>query len=436
MPTHAERSRPRVRLIVAKVTRTGDSAPVLEFPLAVTSVAAGAAAAGVGWLLVTGLAMAAWFSVMAMPLTGVISVASQFWLAGHGAGATINGVPVTLIPLGLTALCVLLARSVVSLAVRAIPAEELDGLGAAKVMGLASVGYAVVVGIVALTVGASPRIGWALLGGLIVGVLGAAWALAARVRALLPLPTWLTGLPRAVGAGLAAMTAVAATVLLVALIVGSERIGMIEGSLGPDAVGTWLLVIVQLLFLPNLLAWTASWVLGAGFSMGVGSFVSPMLTTVGLLPAVPAFGAVPESGGGSVWSYAWLASGVLVGAVAGTAAAMRPAVGGSLARALARGAGSGLGTALAVVLIGALSRGDLGSGRLVGLGPVVFTLLWLAPLPMIVGGALAAAVHWFVKGRHLPPGPKPVTADDTTQLLSGVTERLEQETLVLGRRDG
>ncbi len=394
----------------------------------------GAGAALVGWLLVTGLVMLGWFTAMGLPLPQVLGFAGQLWLAAHGAGAMIGELLVTLAPLGLTALFVLLARSLVALTLRAAPASSWDGWGVLKAWGLATVGYALVAVVIALVSGAAPRVGWALLGGVVIGGLGAGWALQRRLRALWPLPQWLHGLPRAVVAGLAAMTALSAAALIVALIVGADRVGRIEHALAPDGVGSWLLVLTQLLFLPNLLAWTASWMLGAGFSVGVGSFVSPMLTSVGLLPAIPAFGAVPQPGGGGPWSYAWLLSGMLAGGVAGWLASARPAVGGTLVRALARGAGSGLGTAVAVVLIGAASRGDLGADRLVGFGPVLVNLIWLAPLPMVAGGAVAAGVHWMLKARHLPPAPRAVGADDTTELFDLPTDALEQRTVPLGRR--
>ena len=96
---------------------------------------------------------------------------------------------------------------------------------------------------------------------------------------------------------------------------------------------------------------------------------------------------------------------------------------------LARGAGSGLGTAVIVIAVAALSRGDLGAGRLTGMGPVLLNLLWLAPAPMLVGGAAAALIHWFARGRHLPA----VSAEDSTELIDLPTESLETETVVLGR---
>lgn len=430
MPTRSERRRSRVRLTVAEVNAPEQAAAAPEFPLVPVALAAGLASAIAGWLLVAGLVMTAWFTAMAMPVQTALGFAAQFWLAGHGAGASVGGVLVTITPLGLSVLFVLLARTVTSLVLRATAREHLDGRGAPTAWGLATAGYALTAAVIAGASGAGPRAGWALLGGAVVGGLGAGWSLAGRLRVVLVTPAPLRGIGRAVLAGVATITAVAAAVLVLALLLGSRRIGMIEDALAPDAVGAWLLVVLQLLYLPNLLAWTASWALGAGFGVGVGSLVSPMLTTAGMLPAVPALGAVPEPGAGGPWSYAWLLSGVLAGAAAGwvAAAAPRPER-RSLTLWLARGAGSGLGTAVIVIAIAALSRGDLGAGRLTGMGPVLLNLLWLAPAPMLVGGAAAALTHWFARGRHLPA----VSVEDSTELIDLPTESLETETVVLGR---
>lgn len=418
-----------MRLTVAELTGEERAAAAPEFPLLPVALAAGAASALAGWLLVSGLVMIAWFTAMAMPVPTALGFAGQFWLAGHGVGAAIGSLVVTLTPLGLSALFVLLARLVTGLVLRATSADHLDGRGALRAWGLATAGYGLVTVVVAVASGAGSRIGSAVVGGLVVGALGAGWALARRLRALVSAPPALTGIGRAIMAGLAAMAAIAAVVLAVALLRGAGRISVIEASLAPDAVGSWMLVALQLLYLPNLLAWTASWALGAGVSVGVGSLVSPMLTTAGLLPAIPVFGAVPEPGPGGPWSYAWQLSGVLAGVVAGWAAVRSaPAGQRSLVAWLARGMGSGFGVALAVLVLAALSRGDLGAERLIGMGPVVLNLLWLAPVPMLVGGAGAALVHWYAKGRRLPSSD---LADIDSAEAS--TEALDVDTVAIGR---
>ena len=432
MPIRSERRRPRVRLTVAEVSADQQAAAAPEFPFVPVALGAGAASALAGWLLVAGLVMAGWFTAMAMPVPVALGFAGQFWLAGHGAGAVIGGLPVTLTPLGLSCLFVLLARLVTGLGLRGTAPENLDGRGALIAWGLATAGYALVASVVALASGAGPRVGWALLGGAVIGALGAAWALAGRLRPLVAMPAALRGLGRAVLAGLATMTAIAAVVLLIGLLLGSQRISVIEDALAPDAVGSWLLVTLQLLYLPNLLAWAASWALGAGISVGVGSLVSPMLTTAGMLPAIPAFGAVPEAGPGGPWAYAWFASGVLVGAVAGWVASVRaPARWRSLTAWLIRGAGAGLLVAIIVLVVAALSRGDLGAGRLVGMGPVLLSLLLLAPLPMLVGGAASALTHWLVRGRQLPASDP---AEASTAIIDDLpTEQLSADTVSLAR---
>ncbi|MFT3969389.1 MAG: DUF6350 family protein [Micropruina sp.] len=432
MPTRSERRRSRVRLTVAEVTAEREAAAAApEFPLLPVALIGGAASALAGWLLVSGLVMIGWFTAMAMPVPTALGFAGQLWLAGHGVGATIGDLLVTLTPLGLSALLVVVARVVTGLGLRATSADNLDGRGALRAWGLAATGYTLVVVVVALASGAAPRAGSAVLGGLLVGGLGAGWALAGRLRALTAAPVVVRGIGRAVLAGLATMVAIAAIVLVIGLVRGSERISVIEASLAPDAVGSWLLVALQLLYLPNLLAWAASWVLGAGISVGLGSLVSPMLTTAGLLPAIPVFGAVPEPGSGGPWSYTWLLSGLLVGAVAGwVAARTAPGAHRSLTVWLARGAASGLAVALVVILLGVLSRGDLGIERLIGMGPMLLNLVWLAPLPMLVGGALAALVHWFARGRLVPAsGPD----EDVTEPIEAVTEPLDVDTVVIGR---
>lgn len=422
MPEPFQRRRPRVRLTVSEVNAPHRSVPTPELPLVPMALAAGALSGLVGWLLVTGLVMAAWFTAMAMPLPTALGFAGQVWLSAHGLGATVGTVTVTLAPLGLTALLLLVTRTVTRLVLRATAPEDLLGHGVLRAWGLAAGGYALFAALIAIVSGSAPRAGWALVGGAVVGALGCGWALAGRLRSLVRLPAVLDGLGRAVLAGVGAMSALAALVLLIGLLLGVDRVGLIEQSLAPDAVGAWLLVALQLLYLPNLLAWSASWTLGAGLSVGTGSFVSPILTTAGVLPAIPVFGAVPAAGAGGPWSYAWLASGVAVGAVAGWAASALRRSHGALPLWLARGAGAGLGTAVVVVALGLLSRGDLGVDRLVGLGPVPANLLLLAPGTMLAGGALAAVVHWLLRGRHLP-------SDDA----EAPTESLDTVTVVLGR---
>ncbi len=182
---------------MAEVNRDSESPTTVEFPLLPMALAGGAAAAMVGWLLVIGLVMIGWFTAMAMPVPRMLGFAGQLWLAGHGAGATIGDITLTLIPLGLSVLFVLLTRTVVGSA--CVPRRRGAGrLGAVKAWGLATCGYGFVGAVVSLPAGAAPRIGWAVLGGLVVGGLGAGWVPHRGCARLVTVPAWLQGLPRAI----------------------------------------------------------------------------------------------------------------------------------------------------------------------------------------------------------------------------------------------
>lgn len=71
--------------------------------------------------------------------------------------------------------------------------------------------------------------------------------------------------------------------------------------------GVWggiALTVGQLMVLPNLVVWAASWMTGAGFSVGAGSVISPSVTLAGPIPSIPVLGALPSVSG--EWGFAVL----------------------------------------------------------------------------------------------------------------------------------
>jgi hypothetical protein len=136
-------------------------------------------------------------------------------------------------------------------------------------------------------------------------------------------------------------------------------------------VGGIAVTIAQLAYLPNLVVWCASWLLGPGFALGVGSSVSPAATLLGPIPGIPVFGAIPT--GDLPFGFLGLIVPVLVGFLG--AAAVRPALvrdlgtrgsAGSLALA---GIGIGVVAAALVGLLALLSAGAIGPERLSEVGP-------------------------------------------------------------------
>ena len=62
-----------------------------------------------------------------------------------------------------------------------------------------------------------------------------------------------------------------------------------------DVLGATVITLAQLAYVPTLVVWGLSFVAGPGFAVGEGTAVSPAGTQVGVVPGLPALGAVPES---------------------------------------------------------------------------------------------------------------------------------------------
>src|SRR5690606_30762586 len=122
----------------------------------------------------------------------------------------------------------------------------------------------------------------------------------------------------------------------------------------------------QLAFLPNLVIFAASWLVGPGFAIGAGSSVSPIATQLGPLPAVPFFGALPS--GDLAFGFVGLLVPVLAGFL--VAAILRPRLVESLdvdrplLWLIGTGAAAGVVAGLLLGGLAAVASGAAGPGRL------------------------------------------------------------------------
>lgn len=203
------------------------------------------------------------------------------------------------------------------------------------------------------------------------------------------------------GFGLRAGTAATAAVVAVAgivvalLLFGSfaEVITLYERS-HAEVVGGIALTVGQLAFLPDFVGWATAWLVGPGFAIGTGSSVSPIATTLGPVPGLPVFGALPASG--HTFGFAW----VLVPVVASFAVAglLRPrlvralgAEDSALRRALA-GVATGVVAGVLVGFLAWVSSGSFGPGRLADVGPHALVVGAFAALEVGVPAVVALAV--------------------------------------------
>jgi len=187
-------------------------------------------------------------------------------------------------------------------------------------------------------------------------------------RQLLSLmPESLKVLPRAAAAGFFGLIGAGALLALISLAWHFPQAKGIFEFLTPNFFGGLLIVIAGIGYLPVLILWSTSYLLGAGFAIGPGIGMSPFVPAPPStqLPAFPLLAALPEKVGPIAWGLPVIA--VIVGVGIGLMVARS-----TRQPALVR---LGIATAVTVVvglalgLVSALASGSLGDIRLAAIGP-------------------------------------------------------------------
>lgn len=431
MPTPNASRRTRFQLTVSSPGEP-EEAPVVAptrvpyVPWLVAALAWSAGVAVLGLATVTVLLVVGWLTALRTSVAAVVQTAGQVWLSVHQVAAEVHPLSWHLAPLTLT-LTLAAACAVVGHHAAGQVQQDADAPASARwgsfagVVVVCSLAYAATCGVIASLIATTHQAVDVLLPALAIAAVGSGYG-ALRGLDLHPLaglPAWGRRLPGAAAVGVGVISLAAVLALSVGLVAHHDRVGAAVDALAPDAVGVGLLVLLHLCFGPNLVAWVGSWVLGAGTSFGPGTLVAPGVTQVGALPAVPVFGAIPVVP--SVWSWGWLATGLVAGAAAGWWVVRRvtPAADDAAAsdnndeaatpaspHTVWQAALGGLAAALAWLAFSWVARGDLGTERLVGMGPVFPDLLWWASAPLVVAAATAGLVA-FLRAR-----PRPTASSD------------------------
>lgn len=375
--------------------------PPIGWP--VVAVVAGLTSAAIGWVAWVGIAMLGWLAGGTGTFAAAVSLGSDLWLLGNGVSARIGTIPVTLVPWGATAAAAFLVARSAALAARVVRLEQTAGPG--------SIGVTVVVSYLLPVLGAGVYLGepWQAPGhwGAVILVLGGAavWGSSRELgQTLLPgWPAWARAVPRAVLGTQLVLLGAGVAVVVTGLWLHLARLENLNASLHPGVAGGIALLLGQLAFAPNFFVWAASYALGAGFTVGAGSVVAPAASQIGVVPGIPVFAALPETGPGSALLLWWLSAGVLAGVVAaGLVVRARPT-----ARfdetSLVGGLAGLLGGVVFVGLAWAAS-GDLGTLRLADLGPQLRPLLVMATSTLGLSGMLTGLLLGLVRRRH-PASP-------------------------------
>lgn len=379
-----------------------------SLPLAPVAFVGGVLAALVPLLVCLGLGVVGWFLADAgshgTPSDG-LRVGATAWLLAHGSGVAVEGVRLTVVPLGLTLLA---AWSTWRSGLRVGDlvsghGPDADGIEDGErdwtvpvAVALLAAGYAVVgvlTGALAATRASAPDsttvLGWSLLLCALVG--GAAVATGSGRAAI-----WATALPPTVLETVRSARLVLRTWLLVCLLLllGSFVVDLgtavnVMSQLHSGAGDVVLVLLVSLLLLPNAVAFAGSYLAGPGFTVGTGTLVSPSLVVLGPLPVFPVLAALPDAGDPPGWTAALVAVPPLVAAVA-VALAQRSAPTLRWEEAALRGCVGGALAAVAFTVLAGLAGGAVGPGRMREVSPLVGDVLVQSLTTFALGGLLGA----------------------------------------------
>lgn len=344
---------------------------------------------------------------------------ADLWLVGHGVDVRFTLDEVTAASLGFTGADAPFAVTIAALGFALLTVA----LGVRAGRRVAETGHLLLGGLVAVIVfaGLSLGIAWSAIHPLARPSLVQAAILPALVFALglaigmvrearVAPPVVLERIPSAArafiastvrgGIGAAALIMLAASVVTGIAVLGSyARVITLYEGLHTEVLGGVIVTLGQLAFVPNVVVWTASWLIGPGFALGTGSAVGPIGTQLGPIPAIPILGALPvgDVPFGILGLLVPVIAGFLAGAIAGPG--VRTRLDG--VPLLLVGPAIGLIGGLVLGFLAWASAGSAGPGRLVNVGPDPWTVGLFAALEI----GLAASIGVFASLRRRTPEP-------------------------------
>ena len=361
------------------------------------SLAAGLWAAGIGLLLAAAPMLILWLGNTGgeteIGWAQALRWGGLLWLVANGAAVSIAGITITLLPWGLVLVPLVLLSAGTAWAVRRSEAREPLAVLWAIAPGV--VLYTLIAaGIDVLVSEPVARVDLldAVLGGLVVALLGASWG-GIRASGLidrLPVPLTVRAGVRSAAVAVFVVIGIGAIAATVSLLVGIDDAITMGRSLSAGAGGGVGLLLLGLAYVPVMVTWGAAYVLGAGVTLGGGAVLSPFLatTTPADLPAFPLLATLPQQPPPMAWLLP--VSGILAGVLAGALIARTCRAEARLVR-LAVAAAAAVGAGLLLAIMAWLSLGSLGTDALVDLGPDP-TIVGVLGVVLVSIGAVPAAV--------------------------------------------
>jgi hypothetical protein len=365
-------------------------------------------------------------------LPGVLRSAGLLWLGAHHVEITVRGVGrIGLLPLGL----VLLPGALLERAGRWLTHEghvrRLRHVWhAALAIAFPYALFTAAVAVGSRTPVAAPSLWQAVVVGFLIAFVAAGFGAARGLAPWRKLAGLIPPRPRSIVLGmvasLAMVTAAGALLSAASLIVHLDEYKTAVTNLNPGLFGSVLLLLAGLSYLPNSVIWAVAYMLGPGFSFGVGTAVSPNGSALGAIPAFPMLAGLPFGPGAAfpMWlGFFVLVTPYLAGVLAGVMT-VRIAPTPYLEAAPLWGLVTGSLTAAVIGVLAKFSGGPLGAGRLGSVGPPAAEVAVVALLEIGVTAAVTAGlVNWLILRHHVKrieqgiaaraSGPLPAVIDET-----------------------
>lgn len=403
-------------------------------PWTVGAITTALGVAVAGWFLVSAWVLIGWGTDMVGGVSAALAFATRAWLATNGTGLRVGPTLMTLIPLGPTVLTMLALAAGAYFAARsgrADPGELDDAPAPSRVVvhtAIATAATYLTIVVVLAIVFTQPQqvargFGFTVITAGIAALVGA--SAGARWSPLSTLPRWVQGGVQAAGIGVGAVALTGVVAVGTAVWAHWDRIDALSAALDLDPVPAAIVVLGELAFLPNFVVWAGSFAVGGGITLGTGTAITLASTQVGLLPAFPIFGALPEAGAASPGQMLWLLGAITAGGAAGYWAVRAWWWGTSVPRiewAALVGGGAGVASALGWVIIAWLSKGDLGMQRLVDIGPRLAETLGFSVSILGVTGAVVGAGYglWVSRTEDSDDGRHADAPDDDEATIARV----------------
>jgi hypothetical protein len=378
-------------------------------PLGLGAAIAGLVASAGSLFTCMAVAVVGWFLADAGAhgqTTDALRVGADAWLLGHGSGLSVAGTPVHVVPLALTVFFAVVAWRAGRWAARTSAPPEDDR--ATLLAGVVLSGVYVVVAVLTCLLSAddiaSANFGRAVLGALVVSVVGGLGLASAtgQLRAWIDrVPGWVRATVHGGVTGFLSLLVASVVLVAVRLVMGLGDAATLLSGLHLSPGDYVMYAVATIAVAPNAVLFGSAYLLGPGFAVGTGTSVSPSLVSLGAVPAFPLLSALPDSGPTPSWVVGVVALPVIAGAV-GAVRAQRAYGVTAWDSAALRGFGSGVGAALLATVAIAASGGAMGTGRMAQIGAPVGEVLVAAVVAMGLGGLAGGLVTTLLQRRHAP----------------------------------